>query len=82
MWASYQGHTKIVEYLLMCGANVDATDEHGISSLSWAAGRDRINIVNLLLSAGASPNLWDKNNTTPLIWASRRGRYEMKLWND
>ena len=73
MWASYQGHTKVVEYLLNCGANVDAIDEHGISSLSWASGRNYIDIVTLLLRAGASSNLWDKNNTTPLIWASRRG---------
>jgi ankyrin repeat protein len=75
MWASYQGHTTIVEYLLSCGANVDALDEHGISSLSWASGRNHVDIVTLLLIAGASPNLCDKNNTTPLIWASRRGRF-------
>jgi ankyrin repeat protein len=75
MWASYQGHTKIVEYLLNFGGNVDALDEHGISSLSWAAGRNHADIVTLLLTAGASPNLCDKNNTTPLIWASRRGIY-------
>lgn len=73
MWASYQGHTRIVEYLLSCGVNVDAVDEHGISSLSWASGRNHIDIVTLLLRAGASSNLCDKNNTTPLIWASRRG---------
>jgi len=73
MWASYQGHTKVVEYLLSCGANVDAIDEHGISSLSWASGRNYVNIAALLLRARASPNLCDKNNTTPLIWASRRG---------
>ena len=76
MWASYQGHTTIVEYLLNFGCNVDAVDEHGISSLSWASGRNHIAIVMLLLTAGASPNLCDKNNTTPLIWASRRGSYE------
>lgn len=73
MWASYEGHTKIVEYLLTCDANVDAVDEHGISSLSWASGRNHVEIVALLLKAGASPNLCDKNDTTPLIWASRRG---------
>jgi len=75
MWASYQGHTKVVDYLLCCGANVDAIDEHGISSLSWASGRNHVDIVTLLLRARASPNLCDKNNTTPLIWASRRGMY-------
>jgi len=75
MWASYRGHATIVDYLLSCGSNVDAVDEHGISSLSWASGRNHIDIVTLLLAAGASPNLCDKNNTSPLIWASRRGRY-------
>jgi ankyrin repeat protein len=75
MWASYQGHARVVEYLLQCGANVDALDEHGLSSLSWAAGRNHLDIVRLLLTAGASPNLCDKNNTTPLIWASRRGMF-------
>jgi ankyrin repeat protein len=75
MWASYQGHTSIVEYLLNCGVNVNAIDEHGISSLSWASGRNHIDIVVLLLRANASPNLCDKNNTTALIWASRRGMY-------
>jgi ankyrin repeat protein len=74
MWASYQGHTRIVEFLLSCGANTNALDEHGISSLSWASGRNHIDIVSLLLAAGALPNLCDKNNTTPLIWASRRGK--------
>jgi ankyrin repeat protein len=76
MWASYQGHTQIVDYLLTCGANADAIDEHGISSLSWASGRNHVDIVTLLLRAGASPSLCDKNNTTPLIWASRRGMYK------
>jgi ankyrin repeat protein len=76
MWASYQGHTQIVDYLLNCGANADAIDEHGISSLSWASGRNHVDIVTLLLRAGASPSLCDKNNTTPLIWASRRGMYK------
>jgi ankyrin repeat protein len=75
MWASYQGHTRIVDYLLTCGANVNALNEHGISSLSWASGRNHVDIVTLLLVAGASPNICDKNNTTPLIWASRRGKY-------
>ncbi|CAF4634600.1 unnamed protein product, partial [Rotaria magnacalcarata] len=56
-------------------ANVDAIDEHGISSLSWASGRNHVEIVELLLKAGASPNLCDKNDTTPLIWASRRGMF-------
>lgn len=74
MWAAYLGYTPIVKYLLSHGANVDAVDEHGISSLAWAAGRNHIEIVEALLEAGASPNLCDKNNTTPLIWASRRGR--------
>lgn len=77
MWATYQGHTRVVEYLLNCGANVNAVDEHGISSLSWASGRNHIDIVALLLRAGASVNLCDKNNTTPLIWASRRGMFEL-----
>jgi ankyrin repeat protein len=76
MWASYQGHKNVVEYLLSCGANVDAIDEHGISSLSWASGRNHVDIVASLLKASASPNLCDKNNTTPLIWASRRGMYK------
>jgi len=74
MWAAYQGHTNVVEYLIACGASVNAVDEHGISSLGWAAGRNHIDIVGLLLRAGALPNLCDKNNTTPLIWASRRGK--------
>ena len=82
MWASYEGHTEIVQYLLNCGANVDAVDEHGISSLSWASGRNQIDIVTLLLKAGASPNLCNKDNTTPLIWASRRGISQLLILND
>ena len=73
MWASYQGHTRIVKYLLSSGAKVDVLDEHGISSVAWASGRNHVEVVRALLEADASPNLWDKNNTTPLIWASRRG---------
>ena len=79
MWATYQGHTRVVEHLLGCGAQVDAMDEHGITSLGWAAGRNHENIVQMLLAAGASPNLCDKNNTTPLIWASRSG--ECRRWD-
>lgn len=73
MWASYMGHTSVVKYLLSRGVNIDAVDEHGISSLSWAAGRNYVEIVAALLEAGVSPNLSDKNNTSPLMWASRRG---------
>jgi ankyrin repeat protein len=71
----YLGHKNIVEYLLSCGTNVDAVDEHAISSLSWISERNHIDIVASLLKAGASPILFDKSNRTPLIWTSRRATY-------
>lgn len=74
MWASYQGHTRVVQYLLSRDVHVDAIDEHGITSLSWASGRNHMDIVTLLLDNGALTNLCDKNNTSPLIWASRNGK--------
>lgn len=45
MWASYRGHTAIVEFLLDKGADIFAHGNYHLGSLLWASGRGHTEIV-------------------------------------
>lgn len=73
--ASTYGDKKIVKILLKVGADVNAEDNSGWTSLMWASRNACKELVELLLEAGADVNAKDKTGLTSLIWASR---YEHK----
>ena len=65
--AARHGHTKIAEFLLNKGANVNITNWHEQTPLHVAARYGHTNIVQVLLGAAADPNWpmvnqWETND--------------------
>ena len=73
--ASQEGHLKVVELLLLNGANIhDKETSQGMSSLFIASQEGHLDVVELLLSNGA--NIHDKDifdGSTSIIIASQEG---------
>ncbi len=74
--AAMRGNIAIADMLIAAGANVNETDESGVTPLMWAADSDHVNprLISRLLKAGADPNLKDKQGETALIKARKRGQ--------
>jgi hypothetical protein len=87
-WACEFGRTRVVEFLLHKGMEVDAKLKHdGQTGLHWAALHGHADTIKLLLARGASVDAKDERyGGTPLGWAlyawgnatqrhAERGRY-------
>lgn len=68
--AARTGSSDTVQALVDQGANVNAHDADGQTSLMVAAGRGATGTVQLLLSKGADINAKDKNGRTAFLWAT------------
>lgn len=55
--AAHEGHVEIVDFLLRCGANLDARNRHGNTPLHCAVVSGREKIVQALVGAGANMDL-------------------------
>lgn len=69
IYAAYNGHAQIVDYLLKRGAQIDAITENGSSALFFAARFGHIEVVELLLKNKADPTITNENGDTALDWA-------------
>jgi ankyrin repeat protein len=63
--------------LIQSGANVNACDNNGYTSLHWASFNGFNAIASLLLKNGADVNAQDNNGCTPLILAVARNQANM-----
>src|SRR5262245_5883198 len=75
-WAVYANDAETTALLIRAGANVNVTNDHGVSPFAIAAREGNANILGQLMKAGADPN--DKLNEvnageTPLMHAARGG---------
>ena len=68
--AALAGQPKAAELLIEHGAELDARNRDGSSSLHTAAFLGRVAVVELLLAAGAQYQLKDRDGQTPLELAS------------
>jgi ankyrin repeat protein len=76
--AARNGHTQVVEYLLNCGAAVDAKGVFGGTALHWAAINGHRSTVDLLVARGASLAIRDARfRSTPAEWAAEGGHTEL-----
>ena len=76
--ATQSGHIKVVEALLLAGADVNQCADDGTSPLAIAAESGRLDIVNLLLTHQAIIDKANKSNgETPLIYAISSGQPEV-----
>lgn len=61
------------------GADIDATDQHGLTALHWAAINGCMDLAKLLVNRGAAINARDEHTTnmTPLSLAKWMGYEEL-----
>lgn len=66
---------QVLEALLKCGANINATDSEGYSALHWAAACAEPDVLRFLCGhPGVDPRVVSFEGETPLHRASRLGR--------
>ena len=75
--AANDGNIEAVKRQLAAGANVNAPDTYGYTSLHTASSKGHKEIVELLIATGADVNAKNKYEQTPLHRAAYRGRKEI-----
>jgi len=69
--------SKYIRYFVSQGANVNATDKDGNTSLHVATGSDDIEVIKCLVSQGADVNAKGQDGKTPLHVAATDGNIEV-----
>ena len=78
MWASFNGHTAVVEYLIEHKAKVNALDVNGRNALMYASSGPFAETVGLLINKGSSVNVQGKlEGFTALMTAAAEGQLEV-----
>ena len=78
MRAAYNGHLKVVVYMLALGVNpINHQDKNGWSAVMCAASKGHLEVVKCLLDAGANPDLFTSKGNTALMWAAHGGYSEV-----
>jgi uncharacterized protein len=72
-WAAYWDDPLMADLLIGAGANVNATNDLGVTPLALASSGA---MVKKLLQAGANPNIVSSNGESPLMAAARAGNAE------
>jgi len=75
-WAAARGREDIMEFLLACGADVNAVEDTG-TPLHWAVDAGEAGAARLLLARGADPNTARKGGATPLHTAALFNEHEV-----
>jgi ankyrin repeat protein len=75
--ASMQGHTEVVEFLIVHGANIELGNDLGERPLAKAAKFGHYETLKTLLEHGATVNCKDKYGQTPLHEAARHSGKEV-----
>lgn len=78
-WArkTIEDHINIVKLLLDNGADVNQSDNNGITALMFASVGDDVNLVKILIEAGADLNLKNINGYTALMLAEKNNKTEI-----
>lgn len=78
--ASDVGNANVVEMLLAAGANINDTDENGLTPLMKASIYNHVNVIELLLSKGLDINKQNIFGATAILYASLHSNKDaMKL---
>lgn len=68
-WSSKEGHTKIVDLLILRGARINATNRGDDTPLHLAAAHGHWDVVHVLLRNRADVNFTNEHGNTPLHYA-------------
>ena len=77
--ASYNGHTDVVEYLLIAGADIEAKTVDGWQPIHCACRWNKVQTAALLLQNGALINSKTNGGQTPLHLAASNDRAKATL---
>lgn len=66
VYAVFNNHPQVVEYLIKKGANINAKSEIGATSLLLASRSGETDMVKFLLKHHADPTIADQNGDTPI----------------
>ena len=69
LFAARQGNLEAVEALIDAGADLNGTDEEGVTPLILATLNGHFDVAGLLLESGADPNAADERGRTVLFLA-------------
>ena len=69
IYAAFNGHAAVVDYLLKKGAEINATTANGSTALLFAARFGHLEVVELLLQNNADPNIANERGATAIDWA-------------
>jgi len=69
----YPGNARVVEVLISMGANVNAKDKDGFTTLHLAAFDGNLEVTKILVANGADINTKENNGLTPLNIAMAKG---------
>lgn len=71
VYAAFNGHAAVVDYLLKMGAEVNATTANGSTALLFASRFGHIQVVERLLHDQADPNITNQYGATAYDWAMK-----------
>ena len=78
MFASYNGHTEVIGFLIEEGAVIEKQNSEGRTPLMFASSGPFPETVELLLQNGASPDIKDSvEGWTALMYAAAEGNREV-----
>ena len=72
-----QGYLDMVSLLIEFGADVNATNNDGMTALMFSAKQGHMDLIRLLVTHGATINLIDKLETCALVYAARKGYFDV-----
>lgn len=74
---AHSKNIRLVEMALAAGANIEARDEIGCTSLMWTAFHGASDLAAYLIAQGADFDARDGRDRTGLMWAALAGRGEV-----
>merc|ERR1712025_1055650 len=77
IWASTEGHDKVVKFLIDKKAVVNVQNDGGLTALIYASSKGHKKIVKYLLDANAIIQAASKENETALSLAKKNGHREI-----
>lgn len=77
IYAAFNGHTDVVDYLLRQGADVNAVSDADATALMVAARNGHLETARRLLAADAEPNHINDQGETAVDWALNGGHTQL-----